>query len=97
MINPFNGQSVPLWIADYVLGHYGTGAVMAVPAHDERDFEFAKRYGLPIVQSIDVSPEIWEVTEWKKAYAADGIVLVSGRTSEEARREFANEASEYGF
>lgn len=50
--NPFNGEKVPVWIADYVLGHYGTGAVMAVPAHDERDWDFAKRYDLPIRQSI---------------------------------------------
>ena len=47
-MNPYNGESVPLWIADFVLGHYGTGALMAVPAHDERDFEFAKKYDLPI-------------------------------------------------
>jgi len=52
VINPYNGESVPLWIADYVLGSYGTGAVMAVPAHDERDFEFAKKYGLEVRQSI---------------------------------------------
>ncbi|MDO8507590.1 MAG: class I tRNA ligase family protein [bacterium] len=51
-INPFNGEKVPIWIADYVLFGYGTGAVMAVPAHDERDFEFAKKYDLPIIQSI---------------------------------------------
>lgn len=55
VINPFNGESVPLWIGDYVLGSYGTGAVMAVPAHDERDFEFAKKYKLPIKQSIKKS------------------------------------------
>jgi len=48
VINPYNGEKVPLWIADYVLGNYGTGAVMAVPAHDERDFEFAKKYQLDI-------------------------------------------------
>jgi leucyl-tRNA synthetase len=52
LINPFNGEEVPLYVADYVLAHYGTGAVMAVPAHDERDFEFAKKYNLPIRQSI---------------------------------------------
>ena len=52
VINPYNGEAVPLWIADYVLGHYGTGAVMAVPAHDERDFSFATKYDLPIKQSI---------------------------------------------
>lgn len=51
-MNPYNGENVPLWIADYVLGSYGTGAVMAVPAHDERDGEFAKKYHLPIKQSI---------------------------------------------
>ncbi len=52
LVNPYNNESVPLWIADYVLGSYGTGAVMAVPAHDERDFAFAKKYNLPIQQSI---------------------------------------------
>lgn len=51
-INPFNGESVPVFVADYVLSTYGTGAVMAVPSHDERDFEFAKKYSLPIRQSI---------------------------------------------
>ena len=52
VINPFNHEEVPLYIGDYVLGHYGTGAVMAVPAHDERDFEFAKKYDLPIVPVV---------------------------------------------
>jgi leucyl-tRNA synthetase len=52
VINPYNGESVPLWIADYVLGSYGTGAVMAVPAHDERDFAFAKKYDLSIRKVI---------------------------------------------
>lgn len=51
-INPFNGQAVPIFVADYVLANYGTGVVMAVPAHDERDFEFAKKYDLPITNSI---------------------------------------------
>ena len=46
--NPYNGDAVPLWVTNYVLMEYGTGAVMAVPAHDQRDFEFAKKYGLPI-------------------------------------------------
>ena len=52
VINPYNGEQVTLWIADYVLGSYGTGAVMAVPAHDERDFAFAKKFGLEIKQSV---------------------------------------------
>ena len=46
-INPMNGAEVPIWIADYVMASYGTGAIMAVPAHDERDFAFARKYGLP--------------------------------------------------
>lgn len=52
-INPINGEEIPVWIADYVLAHYGTGAVMAVPAHDERDFEFAKKYKIPIKYVIE--------------------------------------------
>lgn len=55
VVNPYNGKSVPLWIADFVLGHYGTGALMAVPGHDERDREFAHKYQLPIVQSIQTA------------------------------------------
>lgn len=51
-INPINGEKVPIWVADYVLVHYGTGAVMAVPAHDERDFDFAKKYDLPILEVV---------------------------------------------
>ena len=51
-INPVNGQQIPIWIADYVLASYGTGAIMAVPAHDERDFEFAKQFELPIIQVV---------------------------------------------
>ncbi|MBI2459077.1 MAG: leucine--tRNA ligase [Parcubacteria group bacterium] len=51
-VNPFNGQELPLFVADYVLAHYGTGAIMAVPAHDQRDFEFAKKYNLPIKQVV---------------------------------------------
>ena len=51
-INPVNGEKIPIWIADYVLASYGTGAIMAVPAHDERDFEFAKKFGLPIVEVV---------------------------------------------
>ena len=51
-VNPYNGERVPIWVANYILADYGTGAIMSVPAHDERDFEFATKYGLPIVQVI---------------------------------------------
>jgi len=52
-LNPVNGARIPIWIADYVLMSYGTGAIMAVPAHDERDFQFALKFGLPILPVID--------------------------------------------
>src|SRR5207247_10727582 len=54
-INPFTGKPVPIWVANFVLGEYGTGAVMGVPGHDERDFEFARKYDLPI--TIVVQPD----------------------------------------
>jgi leucyl-tRNA synthetase len=52
-INPVNGEKIPIWIADYVLASYGTGAIMAVPAHDERDFEFAQKFNLPVFRSFN--------------------------------------------
>ncbi len=70
-INPFNNQQVPIFVADYVLANYGTWVVMAVPAHDERDFEFAKKYDLPIVQSImPVDKEPHEGAERRKTISA---------------------------
>ena len=75
-VNPFNGERVPLYIADYVLGSYGTGAVMAVPAHDERDFDFAKKHGLPI--NVVVSPPGWDGGELHEAYTGMGALVHSG-------------------
>ncbi len=69
-INPINNQKVPIWIADYVLASYGTGAVMAVPAHDERDYAFALRHGLDIVKVIE--------SEEEGCYTGDGIHIESG-------------------
>lgn len=71
-INPVNGKKLPIWIADYVLSSYGTGAIMAVPAHDTRDYEFAKKFGLEIIPDLeggDVS---------KEAYVEDGLHINSG-------------------
>ena len=68
VINPVNGQKLPIWVADYILGGYGTGAIMAVPAHDERDYEFAKKYDLPIIQVV---AEYEELSEGPGAVRAD--------------------------
>lgn len=80
-INPLNHKKIPIWIADYVLPHYGTGAVMAVPAHDERDFEFAQTHGLDIVEVIQ--------GESDKAYTGDGLHynsgIIDGLYNEEAK------------
>jgi leucyl-tRNA synthetase len=70
--NRLNGEKVPIWIADYVLVGYGTGAVMAVPAHDERDFAFAKKYNIPI-RVVIASPE-WKGEELTCAYIEDGKI-----------------------
>ena len=75
-VNPVNGKEIPVWVADYVLADYGTGAVMCVPAHDERDFEFAKKFDLPIVQVI--LPEGEEEKELTEAYTGDGVIINSG-------------------
>ncbi len=74
--NPLNGQQIPIFTADYVLGAYGTGAIMAVPAHDERDFEFAKRFDLPIVEVVSPDGKLHDGPT--QAYTADGIAVRSG-------------------
>ncbi len=79
-VNPINGEKIPIWIADYVLSTYGTGAVMAVPAHDERDFEFAMKYKLPI--RIVVQPKDDKLAEpLTAAYVDEGVAVNSGRFS----------------
>lgn len=75
-INPINGEKVPVFVGDYVLSTYGTGAVMGVPAHDERDFAFAKKYDLPI--RVVISEDGSEVNNLDKAYTGNGIQINSG-------------------
>lgn len=75
-INPFNDRRVPIYVADYVLLGYGTGAVMAVPAHDDRDFEFANKHGLPI--NIVISPPDWDGKPLSRAHLAKGTMVNSG-------------------
>jgi leucyl-tRNA synthetase len=76
VVNPFNGDLVPVWISDYVLMNYGTGAVMGVPAHDERDFQFATAFNLPIKEVI--SPDGKKAEALKEAYTETGIMVNSG-------------------
>jgi len=73
-VNPFNRQEIPLFLADYVLMGYGTGAIMAVPGEDQRDWDFAKQHGLPIVPTVK-RPDAWEDTQ---AYTGDGVKINSG-------------------
>lgn len=76
-INPLNGAKIPIWLSDYVLADYGTGAIMCVPAHDDRDFEFAKKFQIPIIQVI--SKDGQEISEMTEAYTeASGIMINSG-------------------
>src|SRR5205823_503752 len=75
-INPVNGEKIPIWVADYVLVTYGTGAIMAVPAHDERDFEFARRYDLPIREVI--APPAGPQKMLREAYLGQGMMVNSG-------------------
>lgn len=76
-IHPITGQSVPVWVANYVLMSYGSGAVMAVPAHDERDFEFANKYNLPIRQVIDVGGQAYDNKNWQEWYGDKGGVCIN--------------------
>lgn len=91
VINPVNGERVPVWVADYIVADYGTGAVMAVPCGDQRDFEFARKYDLPIIPIIlgeddPLYPELNGVQErkvttvdWEKSYEAEGVLVQSGK------------------
>ncbi|HLF28602.1 MAG TPA: leucine--tRNA ligase [Anaerolineae bacterium] len=74
--NPVNGEKIPIWIADYVLMTYGAGAIMAVPAHDERDFAFAQKYGLPI--PVVIAPPDWDGQPLSAAYDGPGAMVNSG-------------------
>ena len=81
-INPVNGEAIPIWVADYVLISYGTGAIMAVPAHDTRDFEFAKKFDLPIGAVVDPGDAAGAPREdllaGRVAFTADGMAINSG-------------------
>ncbi|MDR1271748.1 MAG: leucine--tRNA ligase [Clostridiales Family XIII bacterium] len=79
VVNPLTGEEIPVYAADYVLMNYGTGAVMGVPAHDERDFEFAKKYGIPIIPVIDPGDPAIDLNDLQEAFIADGTLINSDR------------------
>jgi len=97
-VNPVNGKAIPIWVADYVLISYGTGAIMAVPAHDTRDFEFARQYGLPIVPVVDPgdSPGVdrQAVLEGREAFTGEGTAIHSSRFNGLATAEFKQRITE---
>jgi leucyl-tRNA synthetase len=105
-VNPVNNQKIPIWIADYVLATYGTGAIMAVPGHDERDFEFAKQFNLPIVTVVR-PPDAWlketgsTLSDLKAAYCDDGVAvnsgLLDGLTTSDAKRKIIGWLEERGL
>jgi leucyl-tRNA synthetase len=102
-VNPVNNEKIPIWISDYVLISYGTGAIMAVPAHDDRDFEFAKKFNLAIIQVVE--PQDAEQTklvkEGKLCFAGDGIAINSGRfsglTTAQFKEQITNWLAEKGL
>ncbi len=100
VINPLNGDRVPLWTADYALLEYGTGAVMAVPAHDTRDFAFAKKFNLPIKEVIR-DEKLKEANPLNEAYVEEGILVNSGRfnglKNTEAKKAITEYAEANGF
>jgi leucyl-tRNA synthetase len=100
LINPYNGEKIELWVGNYVL-MYGTGAVMAVPAHDTRDFTFARKYGLPIKLSIQNPEAPLVLDEMQEAYTEDGTCVDSGpftgMNNRNAIRQMTAHAEEQGF
>jgi len=98
-INPYNGERVPIWVANYILADYGTGAIMSVPAHDERDFEFASKYGLPIQQVI--RPEDKSMAVVLPFVSEEGVLVNSGEfnglSCAQAEKRMQEVAAAQGF
>jgi leucyl-tRNA synthetase len=99
--HPITGEPIPVWVGNYVLMTYGEGAVMGVPAHDERDFAFAKKYGLPIIPVIDVNGREYSTDAWQEWYAEEGLTVHSGEFNglnyEQAIHAIAEALSDKGY
>lgn len=93
--NPMTDEKIPLWIANYVVMGYGTGAVMAVPTHDQRDFEFAKKYALPMKVVIDNPKARIDAHAMKEAYVDDGVMINSGQFNGISNREAMARIADY--
>ena len=97
-VNPMTGKSIPIWLSDYVLMTYGTGAIMAVPAHDERDWDFAKKFGLPIVEVVSGGEDVQEACY---SDVATGTMVnsgfLNGMSVAEAKKAAIDYAQEHGF
>ena len=100
-INPLNGKKVPIYISDYVLMDYGTGAIMAVPAHDQRDFEFAVKFGLDIIPVVDPGGTEIDINDLKEAFVAEGTMinsgLLNGLNSKDAIVKITDHIEEMGY
>lgn len=103
-INPADGRSIPIWVADYVLAGYGTGAIMAVPAHDERDFEFAVAFDLPVIPVVDPPADHKQrenILAGKACFAAEGVAINSGeydgKTTAEVKAALTAELAKQGL
>ncbi len=104
-VNPFSGEEIPIWIGNYVMMEYGTGAVMSVPAHDERDYEFAKKFNLPIREVVQSPGEQSQIpnpkSQIEQAFTDYGVTINSGewsgKTTEAAKREMAEYAAKNNF
>lgn len=93
--NPYNGDSVQLWVTNYVLMEYGTGAVMAVPAHDQRDFDFAKEYGIPIKVVIQDQKRTLDAAKMTAAFVDDGMMVNSGPFDDRNNRDAIHDLTQY--
>lgn len=100
-INPFTGEKVPVWLGNFVLAEYGTGAVMAVPAHDQRDFDFAKKYHIPMKAVISADGKEFDPADFECAYTEPGIMINSGEFSgtpnEEGKAKIIEALEKNGF
>jgi leucyl-tRNA synthetase len=100
-VNPLNGDRVPIWVGNFVLMEYGTGAIMSVPAHDQRDFEFAKKYGIPVKVVIQNPEKSLVAGKMKEAYVADGVMANSGPfdgiSNSEGKEKIADHVETHGL